>query len=247
MTETKGLSGSTLKIIAAISMLVDHTYVAIFEQGYIRGRLPMPGLFTQESMLNYDHWVYRLGGFMRGLIGRIAFPIFCFLLVQGFIHTSNRRNYKIRLLIFALISEIPFNLALWDTFRFGISNVLFTLLLGFIAMEVVEADWNPLLRGLAVAGIAFLAEVLGCDYGASGVLLIVALYLARADRMLTVLVGVFSVFVLPSLSNLAAVLAYIPIAFYNGQRGLRFKYVFYVFYPGHLLVLYLVRWLMIRV
>ncbi|HHX10496.1 MAG TPA: conjugal transfer protein TraX [Firmicutes bacterium] len=241
-----GLSGSTLKIIAAISMLIDHTFVAIFEQGYIAGKLYMPGLFTPDGVLNYSHWVCWLGRVMRSIIGRMAFPIFCFLLVQGFIYTSDRRNYKLRLLIFALLSEIPFNLALWDTYHFGTSNVLFTLFLGLISLEAMEMERHPVLRALAVAGIAVLAQQLGSDYGASGVLLIVGLYLARGDKMMTVLVGMCAVFVLPALSNFMTVLAYIPIAFYNGKRGLKLKYAFYAFYPGHLLVLYFIRCLMVR-
>jgi len=246
VTETRGrgLSGSTLKIIAAISMLVDHTFVAVFEQGYMSGKLYMPGLLTPDGTLNYSHWVWRLGTLMRGLIGRIAFPIFCFLLVQGFIHTSNKRNYKMRLLIFALLSEIPFNLALRDTLHFGASNVLFTLVLGFVALEAIETDWNVIVRGLAVAGIAALAETLGTDYGASGVLLITVLYLARGSMAMTVLAGALAVLVLPSFGQLTAVLAYIPVAFYNGKRGLNLKYSFYVFYPGHLLALYFIRYLM---
>ncbi|HHT85891.1 MAG: TraX family protein [Bacillota bacterium] len=246
VTGSRGLSGSTLKIMAAISMLVDHTFVAVFEQGYISGKLYMPGLFTPDGMLNYNHWICGLGTFMRGVIGRMAFPIFCFLLVQGFTHTSDKRKYKWRLFVFALLSEIPFNLALMDTYRFGTSNVIFTLLLGFVALEAIEADWNLVVRGLAVAGFAALAEVLGTDYGASGVLLITVLYLTRGSMAMTALAGMLSVLVLPSFGQLTATLAFIPILFYNGKRGLNLKYIFYVFYPAHLLALYLARYVMVK-
>ena len=194
--------------MAAISMLVDHTFKQ-FEQGYIRNFTP--GLFTPDGMLNYNHWICGLGTFMRGVIGRMAFPIFCFLLVQGFTHTSDKRKYKWRLFVFALLSEIPFNLALMDTYRFGTSNVIFTLLLGFVALEAIEADWNLVVRGLAVAGFAALAEVLGTDYGASGVLLITVLYLTRGSMAMTALAGMLSVLVLPSFGQLTATLAFIPI------------------------------------
>lgn len=245
MIQDRGLSGSTLKIIAVISMLVDHTFLAIFDKVYISKKLPMTGLYFQDGCPNLDHWIFRLETLMRSTIGRIAFPIFCFLLVQGFIYTSSKRKYKIRLFIFALLSEIPFNLALRDEFRFGASNVLFTLLLGLVSLEVIEKDWHLVVRGLAVAGIVLLADLLCCDYGAAGVLLIVMLYFARDDKVMTVLVGLLAIVASPAFSVMS-ILAYIPVSLYNGKRGLKLKYVFYAFYPVHLLVLYFIRWAMVK-
>jgi hypothetical protein len=242
--QIKGLTGSTLKIIAVISMLIDHTFYAIFDKVYIGKRLPMPGLYFQDGCLNYEHWIFALERLMRSTIGRIAFPIFCFLLVQGFIHTSSKSKYKLRLLAFALLSEIPFNLAFRDRLALGTSNVFFTLLLGFLSLEMIQKDWHPVFRGLAVAGVALLANTLGCDYGASGVLLIVMLYFAKDDKVMTVLVGLFAILALPAISVMS-ILAYIPIYFYNGERGLTLKYVFYAFYPVHLLILYFVRCAMV--
>ncbi len=245
MTQNRGLSGSTLKIIAVASMVIDHTFLAIFDKIYIDKKLPMQGLYFQDGCPNFDHWIFQLETLMRSTIGRIAFPIFCFLLVQGFIHTSSKSKYRIRLFIFALLSEIPFNLALRDEFRFGASNVLFTLLLGFLSLEVTEKDWHLIVRGLAVAGIVLLADLLGCDYGAAGVLLIVMLYFAKDDKVMTVLVGLFAILASPVFSVMS-ILAYIPVSFYNGERGLKLKYVFYAFYPVHLLVLYFIRCAMVR-
>ncbi len=243
--QDRGLSGSTLKIIAVISMLVDHTFLAIFDKVYIGKKLPMPGLYFQNGLPNHEHWIFGLERVMRGTIGRIAFPIFCFLLVQGFVHTSNKGKYKLRLFVFALLSEIPFNLALWERFRFGASNVLFTLLLGLVSLEVIEKDWHLVVRGPAVVGMVLLADLLGCDYGAAGVLLIVMLYFARDDKVMTVLVGLLAIVASPAFSVMS-ILAYIPVYFYNGKRGLKLKYVFYAFYPVHLLVLYFIRWAMVR-
>jgi hypothetical protein len=240
-----GLSGSTLKLIAVTSMLIDHAFAALVEKVYINKALYMPGLVLPDGAINYNLWIFGLQNIMRGTIGRIAFPIFCFLLVQGFIHTSNRNKYKLRLLVFALISELPFNLALKDSFTFRASNVFFTLLLGLLSMELIEKDWSVWLRGLGVAAIAFFAEIIKCDYGASGVILIAFLYLAKDDMTKTVLVGFVSMLTFPSISPMS-ILAYIPIIFYNGKRGLKLKYAFYLFYPAHLLVLYLARQVMLQ-
>ncbi len=244
MAENRGLTGSTLKIIAVVSMLIDHTFYAIFDKVYIGKKLPMPGLYFQDGCLNCEHWIFGLERLMRSTIGRIAFPIFCFLLVQGFMHTSSRDKYKARLFAFALLSEIPFNLAFRDRLIFGASNVFFTLLLGLVSLEMIEKDWHPVFRGLAVGGIALLANTLRCDYGAAGVLLIVMLYFARNDKVMTVLVGFFAILAFPAISAMS-ILAYIPIYFYNGRRGLTLKYVFYTFYPVHLLILYFVRCAMV--
>jgi hypothetical protein len=244
VAQIKGLSGSTLKIIAVILMLIDHTFYAIFDKVYIGRRLPMSGLYFQDGYLNYEHWIFDLERLMRSTIGRMAFPIFCFLLVQGFIHTSSKSKYKLRLFAFALLSEIPFSLAFRDRLAFGTYNVFFTLLLGFLSLEMIQKDWHPVFRGLAVGGIALLANALGCDYGASGILLIVMLYFAKHDKVMTVLVGLFAILALPAISVMS-ILAYIPIYFYNGERGLNLKYVFYAFYPVHLLILYFVRCAMV--
>ena len=103
----QGISGYWLKLIAVISMLIDHTSAVILEQ--------IPGLEAPAF-------------FMR-IIGRAAFPIYCFLLVEGFYHTRSRAKYAGRLFLFALISEVPFDLAfsrrMWD---FSSNNVFFTLL-----------------------------------------------------------------------------------------------------------------------
>ena len=185
---------------------------------------------------------------LREIIGRLAFPIFCFLLVEGFTKTSNRAKYAERLLFFAIVSEIPFNLV----FSFGSisysarQNTLFTLLLGFImlwGMEEAEKHCTKMwvqwvLKAVLFFTAVILAEaVLRCDYGAYGIFAIAALYWFRWKKSEQLLVGcvAFS-------WELPATLAFIPIAFYNGKRGLKLKYIFYIFYPAHLLVLYLLTY-----
>lgn len=229
--KTRGLSGSTLKMIAIVTMLIDHIGAAVIARLFKIG--PQP----QE--------LYTIYSVMRD-IGRIAFPIFCFLLVEGFLYTHSRLKYVLRLSMFALISEIPFDLAFsGKMFEFGYQNIFFTLVIGFLTiwgMHVVteKREWNPLLRVLLWLPIGFagmmLALLLQTDYDAKGVLCIIALFLFRNQRSYQILAGcvAFGWFEPPAL------IAFIPIAFYNGSRGWNLKYVFYLFYPVHLLVLYLI-------
>lgn len=236
----KRLSGSTLKLIAMITMLIDHVGAVVvwrmmLERAAANG---MVGMIIGDELYQF----YRL---LRD-IGRIAFPIYCFLLVEGFQRTSNKARYACRLGIFALLSEIPFDLALGSSFfELEYQNVFFTLLIGLLSMIVAEKvgggklttpiSWYGLVHiGVFVAG-AFLAEMMCTDYGAKGILCILALYLFRYSKLLQTLAGALSF-----LWETTAPLAFIPIWFYNGKRGLKLKYVFYVFYPLHLLILYLI-------
>ena len=184
---------------------------------------------------------------MRMVIGRWGFPIFCFLLVEGFIHTSNVKKYAIRLGVFALLSEIPFDLAQTGKFlNREYQNVFFTLFLGLIVLVafkkietmVKNVHLNYILHLIAVILGAWIAMVLKTDYGKMygiGVIAIAILYIYRRDKKRQMIAGSF-IF----LWEITAPLAFIPIAAYNGKRGIKMKYFFYVFYPLHLLVLYLI-------
>ena len=117
-----GISADALKWIALITMLIDHTGAAILE------KLPQ---------YNTVAWVYQLDFVLR-FIGRIAFPIYCFLLVEGFWMTRSRKKYAINLFVFALISEIPFELSFMGGLDIGFHNVYWTLLLGMLLMMALE-------------------------------------------------------------------------------------------------------------
>lgn len=243
--EKKGISGSTLKMIAIITMLLDHTGAVVL------GRLLMvSGIASLDTtdMAATMLWVkdnavlYAVYMLLR-YIGRIAFPIFCFLLVQGFVHTSNKRKYALRLGLFALISEIPFDLALSSVaLEFQHQNVFFTLFIGLVTMMVYETvekkeDWSEIFKVICwivtvLAGMGA-AKFLRTDYDAIGVFCIMMLYIFRQKKSTQIIVGCVSF-----LWELTAPLAFIPIAFYNGKRGWKMKYFFYVFYPVHLLILY---------
>ena len=129
------LSGSTLKWIALLTMLIDHIGAVLLECGVLQAYSQhLPTALSYEA----SYSVFQADLIIRQ-IGRISFPIFCFLLVEGFHYTSNRKKYALRLFFFALLSEIPFDLALQGTFlEFSYQNVLFTLLFGFLTLWAME-------------------------------------------------------------------------------------------------------------
>lgn len=146
-----GLSGSALKVIALISMVIDHVALYLMEDGTV----------LYETMR---------------CVGRIAFPVFAFLIAEGFIHTRSRYRYFFTLLGFAVISEIPWYLLNGAD---GTHNVMFTLALGVLTLIVLE---NLLQRSLVLGfiwtvGMAGLASWLGVDYEWRGILIIVIFYL----------------------------------------------------------------------
>lgn len=241
MEERQGLTGSTLKIIAMVTMFIDHLGASLLENGIMRRVSEQSVLSADVAALDaYSKW-NTLDWVLRG-VGRLAFPIFCFLLVEGFIHTRDWRKYFARLFVFSLISEIPFDLAFYrEWFYWKSQNVFFTLWIAVLVLAAVNyfekrEDLAPagrwlLQAGAALAGIA-LAGFLHTDYSGFGVAVIVLLYLFRRNRKSQAVVGACAF-----LWEITAPLAFLPIYYYNGKRGLQLKYVFYVFYPAHLLLL----------
>lgn len=314
--EQFGLSGSTIKIIAVAAMLIDHTAAVILARCIIAGNR---GYAIMDAGSGAFGWMadrallYAVYRSMR-LIGRLGFPIFCFLLVEGFGRTRNVKKYALRLGIFALISEVPFDLALSGrAFNPGYQNVYFTLLVGLGCLWTMEllAKWEKgkekkkwagcagmlftgtgilspagyfmvflerpeelkgtepgtLFAGLClVTAVLFgiygmekglgslrtlgtnitillsfmvLAEILRTDYAGMGVLTIGVIYFLRRRKALS-MIGGSTVLTLMNFSEITAFFTAIPVALYNGKRGLRMKYFFYVFYPAHLFLLYLI-------
>ena len=233
MTETlppstrRGLSGTALKTIACVTMLIDHIGASCLENGFLSAPAAPAGLAALDLVLR--------------LIGRLAFPIFCFLLVEGFVHTHDVKKYIGRLLLFGLVSEVPFDLAFFRTpFALDHQNVYWTLALGVLAMAGLKhfekPDGSASWKGLLCAAGCTLAALLACtDYNGIGVFIICALYLTRGDRKRQCIVGavLFA-------WELTAPLAFVLVWFYNGQRGACSplqKKAFYWFYPVHLSVL----------
>ena len=231
----KGLDGSTLKYIAIITMLIDHIGAILV--------LPMLYQIINQTGTIETSEVYLFYQLLRN-IGRIAFPIFCFFLVEGFCYTSNVKNYAKRLFLFALLSEIPFDLGFYGTFwTIKGQNVFFTLFIGLLAMvflkEAQEKITNPtkliIARLIIVIFACAIAVLLATDYDMKGVLSIVALYLCRSkeQRLLQLIIGAITFLWEPY-----ALIAFVLLYFYNEKRGKQPKYLFYGFYPIHILVLY---------
>lgn len=237
LSPRRTFSGTALKTIACITMLVDHIGASCIEAGILTPGLDA-GTLSQDTLSAYP--LYRLDMVLR-FTGRLAFPLFCFLLVEGFVHTHNVKGYLGRLVLFGLLSEVPFDLAFLRTpFYPGAQNVYWTLALGVLAMALMQkfqdAEGNIAWKGrLAALGCAVLAQLLQTDYGAIGVALIVALYLTRNNRKYQCIIGAVMM-----LFELTAPLAFVLIWFYNGQRGRCpqwVKWAFYGFYPVHLSIL----------
>ncbi len=225
------LSGSDLKILACVSMFIDH-FAAVFD------------LTGPAELL------------LRHLIGRLAFPIFAFLLAEGFLHTRNLKRYFAGLFLLALLSEIPYDLAFSGSS--GLlpectqQNTLFTLSLGLLMLYCIKKTEALLLRRASVSTLIFPAQLLvillfaaaawllHLDYSFLGPACIGAMYLFRANRFQAALAGC-ACLNLDFLSMPGAFLAVLPLSRYNGTRGKQRKYLFYLFYPLHLLLLVLLR------
>ncbi|MDD3368596.1 MAG: TraX family protein [Lachnospiraceae bacterium] len=242
MKEKWSIDESTLKIIACVSMLIDHIGAAIILPMIQAGRMPEVPLIWG----NYNLWSFVYAG-MR-LVGRLAFPIYLMLLIEGFEHTHHLKRYTTRLLIFAFISEIPFDLAIYrSAISWQRQNVFFSLFIGLLMMtgfRYVMTHFKDyfavlLMDGMILAVGMAVAWFIRCDYGMFGIAALAVMYALRIDKR-EALFGSIIVLTIHA-SNEVAALATIPLAhFYNGERGKSWKYVFYVFYPVHLLLLYLI-------
>lgn len=210
MTKSKiSLTAAQLRALALILMFIDHA-----------GRTLFPG----------QRWMICLG--------RLAFPIFAFQTAEGCWHTRDFRRYCLRLAVFALISEIPFNLMVFGMiFHPGHQNVMLTLLLGLIACRVYDRN-----KSCGLIPVFLAAALLRPDYGLLGVSQVLLFYIFREDKpaqlLLLVLMSCFG-YGLGSIQSFAA-LSWIPISLYRGEKGRGGKalqYGSYIFYPLHMLLL----------
>ena len=215
------MSSAVLQLLALATMVVDHVGLSLFPgEGWLR-------------------WV-----------GRLSFPLFVFLLCEGFVHTSSRRKYALRLGMFALLSEVPYQLLMGqvygESWGWPVGNIFFELLCCFFALWCVERGG---LWIFVTAGLALAAQLLGLSYGAYGVVLAVCFFLFRGKPWLQgiALVGATCLYCV-YYSNWVqgwAMLAAVPLALYNGQRGRRLpRYFLYGFYPLHLAALAGALWLL---
>ena len=216
------MSSFVLKIIAIVTMFIDHIGYAIL------------GKF---SFFNY--------------IGRISFPIFAFQISEGYIYTKNLKKYFLRLFIFALISQLPFMLfgkIISNDFSL---NIFFTLLLGLISIYIYDKSKYKIVGIISAILIGFLANFAHCDYGFYGVAITFLFYIFKNNFIKSSIAFVIAT----TIKYLIYMIKYgfyneylyllictlIPIIFinlYNGKKGKDTKYVPYLFYPIHLLLIW---------
>lgn len=238
-TRKIGLSSTTLRFIAMFFMLLDHMWATVV---------------TGNNWMTY--------------VGRMAMPIFAFLVAEGYVHTKNLRKYKLRLLLFGLISEIPFNLMVAGGLFFPFhQNVMFTLLLGLLAIERIDGirkNLTPkgiIANGLLGLGICVLSVITFVDYNITGVLTVVMFYMLRSIPFAPIwqLLGMILINIVfrkgmyipitigtitfEFITQGFAVFSLLFIWCYNGKKGYSKKWVqyfAYAFYPLHMLVLYVI-------
>lgn len=237
------LTGNSLKIIAVLTMVIDHLCKIVFQwllSDYWWGMINN-GQMSQEQFYKIDNFIR----FDLQSIGTIAFPLFCFLLAEGFQHTRNKKRYIGLMFAFALISEIPFDMGfladihLWKAhFRFIWSiKMCFYFILGLLTLVCLERlsckseirtekIKSVILQVICVAVLALVAELIRCDYGMQGILYIAAFYVCRNHRIYQVLL--FLLAYMGATGNqppLCTLLACLLILLYNGKRGkLKLKY-----------------------
>ncbi|NLY85299.1 MAG: hypothetical protein GX077_02975 [Tissierellia bacterium] len=211
-----------LKLIALTTMIVDH-YGAIFHE---------------------DIMIYRV-------IGRLAFPIYCFLLVEGFFNTRDFKSYAKRLFIFGLISEIFFDYAFYGRLYFGHQNIFFTLFIGLMAMYFLENKDGKykISRNMVLFLAIILSTFLFVDYAFMGIIYILAFYYYREypSKNKFLRLGIIMLIVNLAFTSLVqqfSLLALPILYFYNGKLGPKNKPLqlsFYIAYPLHLLLFYLIK------
>lgn len=239
MKRKLSLTGFGLKRIAVASMVIDH--IGSFLLRAMMEPYKIDGMLVVSKDSPTALWQLMKGLEVCEALGSVAFPIFCFLMVEGFLHTRDRMRYGLRMGLFALLSEVPFDLAHFQApFSLRLQSVMFTLtvsILTLLAISRAEERWesSPGLRWTAVAvlttaGMA-LAYLVRGEYVFLGVLSAVLLYLLR-DRGWLRAAGLAPLLVVSPWILLAVP----PILLYSGERGRGSKWFFYIFYPAHFLV-----------
>lgn len=241
--KTPSITADGLKMFACVVMLIQNIGIAIVENGIIN-----LDQYTQESlsaaMETDSGLMFQAGvGSVMQLIGGMAVPIFAFLLVEGFLYTSDYRRYFLSILIFAFISELPYDLAMnQKLLDFSSQNALFSmavclLMLYFLRMmKEKKGTWSIAVQVLIVLCAVVWVSLLRAQYGLCIVLLVAVFYLFYTRNVLKTILGV-----LISLLYVTGPLSFYGIWCYNEERRDRLpKYAYYAFYPLHLLVLGLI-------
>lgn len=243
-----------LKLIAIITMTIDHIGASV-------------GTTYKNNHLYFSEIIPHNIYYLCRVIGRIAFPIFCYLIVEGYYHTGNIKKYALRLFLFAIISQVPFSLAFFKTpFDFD-TNVYFTLFFGLICVYLADNSkkkyakyqetgeksllFSCIYAYLGIILIMIASILLHTDYSAYGIMLILLFYFYRIGepnslsnkenivKYIQLFISIVVItLILSNTNELYCLIALIPIAFHNHKKGPSLKYVFYAYYPVQLLILY---------
>lgn len=221
------LDGTMLKIIAMVSMVFDH----------------VGDIFFTDLL-----W--------PRMVGRLAMPLFSFCIAEGYIHTRDRNKYLLRMGIFAMVSEVPFDLAFENNINITHQNIMLTFFLAIAALRLFDlirgerkeatgkySAGKTVLGILAVIAVAGIALALRADYHIFAVIAVFLFYLFKDTKnYIRSGVGVAFLALTRTMGYYCATgLSFIPLLFYNGKKGKGLKWLFYAFYPGHLLLLYLLK------
>lgn len=228
----KCLSNFDLKLIAIITMTIDHIGVVFGTPFY---------------------------NLLRA-VGRLSFPIFAFLLTEGYVHTKSFGKYFFRLLVLALISEVIYDYVFYGSFIYlEANNIFFTLALGLLTLWLLDKSRTlvkkyfkekidltiilPITYLLIIVVMGLIAELLSFSYGMLGILVISFFYLFKKNFSLTVLSVSLSTLILGDTMQYFSLLSLILIYFYNKKLGKKSKMFFYLYYPLHILVLGVIKML----
>lgn len=221
------LDGTVLKIIAMVSMVFDHV-----------GDMFFPDVLWPR------------------MIGRLAMPLFAFCITEGYIHTRDKKKYLFRMGIFALVSEVPFDLAFEGKVSLNHQNIMLTFFMSILALmlfDLIRGKINEdtgrysigktFLGSLVIIGTAAVAILIKADYTIFAVISVFLFYLFKDTKhFIRTGVGVAFLALTRTMGYYCTTgLSIIPLLLYNGKKGKGLKWLFYAFYPGHLLLLYLIK------
>ena len=234
------MNRTNLKLYGCVTMLFYTIGVSVFQNGLLHYDQFQTGELALALKTNSDLMVLAGWASIFQLIGGLSIPVYAFLLVEGFIHTSNPRHYLMRMLLFAVLSEIPYDLAMsgtiWDP---SSQNVLFTLAVAFVMLyglrylSMGKSVWIPILQIAVILAALFWCRVLQCNFALCMILLAAVYYLAYEQNGIRILIGCAV-----SILYVTAPLSGYVLWNYTGEQGRYInKYVFYLFYPLHLLLL----------
>ncbi len=220
-------NGAQLKYLAFVSMLIDHVNNALV-----------------TPMLNGEGFLLHLSN-LFSILGRIAFPLFVFFIVEGFFKTRSRKSYLTTLLIFGVISEVPFDMFTSKTFFDPYwNNMMFTLTLCLVTIWLIDSLREKLANRviwymvsiMLVVLFGLLAMGLSLDYDYHAIFVAYLFYIFYNRPLLGAGLGYLSI-----LKEVYSFLGFAMTLTYNGQRGKQYKWLNYAFYPVHILILGILR------